>query len=139
MKGSRDNQKQIAQDLYLNTTYAQKEICELVDVTEKTFIKWKIDGQWDLLKGALSTTPNQILANLYKRAKELSEAPEVNADAIVKISSAIEKLKPTKATISNHINTFREFTTFLLKVNPELAQIVNSHQKLFIDEQINNY
>ena len=45
-----DEKYAIAQDLFLETDKTQKEIAQIVHVTEKTLTKWKNEGEWDMLK-----------------------------------------------------------------------------------------
>ena len=137
--GSNANKKALALDLYLNTDKSQKEICALVGVTEKTFTIWKKKEQWDDQKSALTLTPHKIIRNIYQKMEELSQgAGGLDADKLVKLASAIEKLSDRSTTISQIINTFKEFTTYLFEVDAELAKVVNTHMQQFINNKVSN-
>lgn len=98
--------KQAAQNLFVNTQMSQKDIASQLGVTEQTICRWKEEGRWDDLKGAVALSANNIIANLYKRAEELSADPEANADRLVKLAATIDKLKPTKNTLTTYITAF---------------------------------
>ncbi|MDN4015252.1 hypothetical protein QX233_22650, partial [Chryseobacterium gambrini] len=88
------------QDLFLETDKTQKEIAEIIHVTEKTLGKWKTEGEWDLLKSASTVTARKIIENLYKKAHALSEDPKSKPNDIIQIANSIEKLSNKKVTIS---------------------------------------
>lgn len=131
-----EEKKAIAFDLYMDTDKTQKEIAEIVGVTEKTIGKWKAEGDWDLLKNATSITARNIIDNLYKRAYILSEDPESKADDIIKIANSIEKLSNKKVTVSQIINVFKDFTKWAFSENAETAKEINLLQKKYIDFKI---
>jgi DNA-binding XRE family transcriptional regulator len=134
---NKSEQKQVALDLYLYTPQSQKDIAEIVGVSEQTVCKWKEEGKWEELKGANSLSANQIISNLYKHALDLSENPAGNADAIAKIAASIERLKPTKVTLTNYITSFQDLGRWLAKNNfLEEAKILTKVQKIFINEQL---
>ncbi|HUH35137.1 MAG TPA: hypothetical protein VL022_04825 [Moheibacter sp.] len=133
---SGDEKKAIALDLFMDTDKTQKEIAEIVQVTEKTIGKWKTDGDWELLKNATSITARNIIDNLYKRAFELSENPNSKPDDIIKIANSIEKLSNKKITVSQIINVFKDFTSWAFGQDPELAKAINLLQKKFINHKI---
>ncbi|WP_312399509.1 transposase [Chryseobacterium sp.] len=126
----------IAQDLYLETDKTQKEIAEIVGVTEKTLGKWKWDGEWELLKSASTVTSRKIIDNLYKRAYELSENPKSKPDDIIKIANSIEKLSNKKVTVSHIINVFKDFTAYAFNQDADLAKKINLMQKKYVDFKI---
>lgn len=57
---SRERKRELALEMYLNTDKTQKEICEIVGWTEKTFTENKEKGVWDALKGASTITAANI-------------------------------------------------------------------------------
>lgn len=129
---------EIAYDLFVNTDKTQKEICEIVGWTQKTFTANKQKGMWEELKGAMTITPSEIILNLYKKMHDLSKADDIEADKLIKVASSIEKLKSNKATVSQTINVFKEFTNWLFSVDAELAKKTNIRQKEFIELMISN-
>ena len=135
------NQKQKqdkALEMYLNTDKSQKEICEIVDWTEKTFTENKEKYGWDSLKGATSITAANIIKKLYLKLEALVDADKIDADALIKVTKSIEFLSNKKVTVSQHINCAKEFTIWLFAKKPELAKDLNKFQKDFINELVSN-
>lgn len=133
---SNDDKKAVALDLYLNTDKSQNEIATIVNITPKTFGKWKSEGDWELLKQAQTITAKNIIYNLYRKAHEESEKDDMNADKLIKIATSIEKLSDRKVTISHIINVFQEFTTWAFNRDAELAKQINRMQKEFVEHKI---
>jgi uncharacterized protein YjcR len=131
-----DEKYSIAQDLFLETDKTQKEIAEMINVTEKTLGKWKAQGEWDMLKSASTVTARKIIENLYKKAHALSEDPKSRPNDIIQIANSIEKLSNKKVTISQIINVFKDFTTYAFTQNAELAKEINLLQKKYVDYKI---
>ncbi|MDN3621338.1 hypothetical protein QWY81_17860 [Polaribacter undariae] len=134
---SNEDKKAIAYDLYMNTDLSQKEICGKVAITQATFTAWKKKHNWEIHKQASSITSQQIIRNLYKKGLELSNDPKATSDSQLKNAKAIELLSGNKASISNIINVFKEFTTFEFDRNPELAKQINKEMKVWVDHKIN--
>lgn len=135
-KLTNDEKYAIAQDLFLDTDKTQKEIAEIVGVTEKTLGKWKTEGDWDMLKNASTVTSRKIIENLYKRSYELSLDPKSKPDDIIKLALSIEKLSNRKVTVSQIINVFKDYIAFVFKDNAELAKEINLSQKKYVDYKI---
>jgi DNA-binding XRE family transcriptional regulator len=135
-KLTNDEKYAIAQDLFLDTDKTQKEIAEIVGVTEKTLGKWKTEGDWDMLKSASTVTSRKIIDNLYKRSYDLSLDPKSKPDDIIKLALSIEKLSNRKVTVSQIINVFKDFIAFAFKDNAELAKEINLLQKKYVDYKI---
>lgn len=132
-----DQKREISLDLYLNTDKTQKQICEIVGWTEKTFISNKDKGNWESLKGAQTITAQNIISKLYLKIEKLinKNDDDVEADKLIKIAKAIESLSNKKVTLSHHINCAKDFTTWFWGVNPELAKEFNKYQQRFITER----
>lgn len=131
------DKKAMAQELTLNTDKTGKEIAQIVKITEKTYSKWKREGDWDLLKQASTVTAANIINNLYKQAHDLSLEDAVNADKLVKIANTIEKLSNRRTTVSSIINVFKDFTSWAYGQEPELAKQINDLQRKYVDYKIN--
>jgi DNA-binding XRE family transcriptional regulator len=131
-------QRQAAQDLFIYSGRTQKEIAEIIGVSEQTIVRWKEEGKWEQLKGANNLTANQVISNLYKRALELSQDPSSNADRIAKIASAIDRLKPTRNTLTSYISAFMDLGNWLKNTGKlQEAKLLTKAQKEFIQEQVN--
>lgn len=137
-KLSRERKRDLALEMYLNTDKSQKEICEIVGWTEKTFTDNKEKGVWDALKGASTITAANIIRKLYLKLEDLVDADKIDADALIKVTKSIEFLSNKKVTISQHINCAKEFTVWLFAKQPALAKDLNKFQKEFINELVSN-
>ena len=135
---TRNRKQELALELYLNTDKTQREICDVVGWTEKTFTAHKERGDWQSLKGATSITAARIIKKLYIKLDKLADDDAVNADALIKVANSIEKLSDKKLTLSHHINCAKEFTVWLLRQNPQLAQQLNKYQQQFINQLVSN-
>lgn len=130
-------EKQTAQDLYFAGNLTQKEIAEMLNISETTLYNWKIEGKWDEYKGANASVMSELMSNLYKKILELSKDPADNADAIAKVAASIEKLKPNKQTLTNYIQSFKDLGHWCLQNDYlEEIKILTKVQKLFINEQL---
>ncbi len=135
-KATNKEKENIAFDLYMNTDLSQKEICELVNWTEKTFSTHKKEGDWEVLKGAQTVTAQKIIVNIYKQIYELSQSTSaIDADKMLKLSKTAKDLQK-EATISHFIMVFKDFTTHMFGVDQELAKTINLHQMNFIKTKI---
>lgn len=137
-KLNNDDKRSIALDLYLNTDYTQKQICEIVGWTEKTFTNNKEKYNWEGLKGASTVTAQSIIGKLYLKLEKLVDEPNINTDALIKTAKTIESLSDKKITLSHHINCAKEFCTWAFGVDPELAKKINKLQAQFITERASN-
>ncbi|WP_434575520.1 helix-turn-helix domain-containing protein [Riemerella anatipestifer] len=133
---NREDKKAVALDLFLDTDKTQKEIAEIVGVTEKTLTKWKLEGEWDKIKSASTITARNIIDNIYQKMHELSQSDKLEADKLIKLASTIEKLSDKKVTISQIINVFKDFTTWAFGEDPELAKQINLLQKKYVNHKI---
>lgn len=128
----------MAYDLYMNTDKTQVEICDVVDWSERTFSENKKKGNWDELKSAMELTSQKIIVNIYRRLQDATkEGVKLDSDAIIKLAKSIEHLSDRKVTISNIINVFKEFTSWLMNEDPELAKTINELQKKYVVYKIN--
>ncbi|WP_394749490.1 hypothetical protein [Spongiimicrobium salis] len=131
------DKRAMAEELFMNTEKSQKEIAQIVHVTEKTIGKWKDAGNWEILRQARTVTANNIITNLYQRAYELSLEGQVDADKLSKIASSIEKLSDRRVTISSIINVFKDFTGWAYGEDPEMAKAINDLQRKYVDHKLN--
>ncbi len=135
---SAKEKRDMAYDLYMNTDKTQVEICDVVDWSERTFSENKKKGNWDELKSAMELTSQKIIVNIYRRLQDATkEGVKLDSDAIIKLAKSIEHLSDRKVTISNIINVFKEFTSWLMNEDPELAKTINELQKKYVVYKIN--
>ena len=133
----------VARTLYLMTEKSQKEICQVVDWTEKTFTEQKQKGKWGEMRETKSLTKQQIISMLHTQTFKIIEAAKDEnrlldareVDSIAKLTSSIDKLEK-KATIETYIEVFEEYNRWLMAVNVDFAQRNNHHQDLFIQNKM---
>jgi len=107
-------------------------------VAEPTIRKWKEKGKWDELKSAQTLTAGNIIRQLYLRLDDLTkEGTKLDADKIIKLANAVEKLSNKQATISQTINVFKDFIGYCMERDPELGKKINELQKNYINNKIN--
>lgn len=136
-KLSNEDKKSLAYDMFMNTDKTQNEICDIVKISPKTFTRWKQDGMWEELKGAMSITSSSIALNVYKKMHEMTSAGgNFNADSLAKLARVIEVISDKKYTISQIINVFKAFTNWLFPKDPETAKVMNKYMKQFVEDQI---
>ena len=134
---------EVARTLYLMTDKTQKEICEIVAWTEKTFIDQKRKGRWEEMKDTKSLTRQQIITILHGQTLKLIEAAnEENRllsakeiDSIAKLTASIDKLEK-KATIETYIEVFEEYNKWLMRENTDFAQRNNQFQDSFLQTKM---
>jgi DNA-binding XRE family transcriptional regulator len=135
----KDKEKKLAEQLYIYSGASQSKIAEDLGISEKTFTKWKDEGDWDKIKSARNLGKDQLICNLYNQALRITQSAEdeireLNSkemDIIIKISSTIDKLDK-KLNLPNIITVFKEFNTWLSKVNPTFAKQITEYQKKFV-------
>ena len=135
---SYDEKRAIALELYITTDKTQKEICDILGITEATFTRWKQDGDWELAKQAQTITAQNIITNLYQKAYDESVKDTIDADKMIKIANSIEKLSNKKITISQIIQVFKDFTTYAFSEDAETAKQINVLQRKYLDHKINS-
>jgi uncharacterized protein YjcR len=139
-------EKQIAQELYVNTDMSLKEIAERVQVREATVSAWKVSEGWDTLKTARKITRPELIKNFYQAIftmqTQIRERPSPHnvptskeADIISKLTSQIEKLEKN-TSISDYINAFEEFLTYLRAHNPSMIQEFARESLSFIEAKV---
>lgn len=133
-------EKEFAKALYLAGGITQKEIAERVKVTEKTLTKWIKEGKWDGFKKSLLTSKQNQLSFLYDQLEwtntEISKrdykvATSKEADAIIKLTSAINKLE-TETSVGDTVEVARNFIEFVRPQNLELAKQITNLFDVFI-------
>jgi transcriptional regulator with XRE-family HTH domain len=128
--------KQKAESLFLDTNLTQKQIAEITGMSQQTISKWATEGDpnWEELRKLKSVGRPQALKKLYSKLIALADNDTDNADSIIKITNAIEKLSDRKITIPNTINVMMKFAEYALKQDLDLAKKINTLQKGFIEE-----
>ena len=66
------DQKQKAEELFLNTEKTQKEIADAVGIDPKTLYRWIQQGQWRELKSATRRMPSVLVENIYAQLDDIN-------------------------------------------------------------------
>ena len=139
-KSKRESQKEAAQSLFMNGM-TQKEIASIIGVTEATIGKWVKESKWDTMRASQKGSRTASLVNLYKILQKLTEGNDdegTNADEIVKIASAIEKLSDNKMSLPIIISVFKDFTSWAFDKNAALAKQINTLQNEYVTAKLND-
>jgi transposase len=128
--------KSLAYEWFMNADKTQKEIAEIIGVSEATMSTWSSDGRWDELKALERASRGGTVRNLMKRIFEESQKDDPDADKISKLAASLEKLEQKKVTVPNIISVFMGFGSWLYKVDPDLAKKITSYQNQYVEEKI---
>ena len=142
-----NDKRQKAKSLFLTGQYQQKEIAELVGVTEKTITKWKEDEDWESMKVSLLTTRESELRRLYKMLQILNDDIDIRsqdkipisskeADAVLKLTAAINNLE-LETSIADKVEVGSAFINMLRREDPELAKTITKWFDIFLQQSIN--
>lgn len=134
-KGQLEGLKTLAYEWFMNTDKTQKEIADIIGVSEKSLSDWASTGRWDEIKSFEKASRGGAVRNILKRLFEESQKDDADADKIAKFSSALEKLEVKKITVPNIINIFMVFGKWLYPQNPELAKQVTVLMNKFVMEK----
>ena len=130
--------KALAQELYVRLGKTQKQIAEQVGVTEKTIGRWKEDGNWEALRAAEISGPEELARTLYREIMKISQNAEgrtltsAEADQISKISTAIEKIQ-RRTTLGTVMEVMEEFVVYVKAIDIDLAQRIVTKQMDFLN------
>lgn len=141
-----NDKRQKAKSLFLTGQYQQKEIAELVGVTEKTITKWKEEEDWESMKVSLLTTRESELRRLYKMLQILNDDIDLRsenkipinskeADAVLKLTAAINNLE-LETSIADKVEVGSSFINMLRREDPELAKTITKWFDIFLQQSI---
>ena len=123
----------------------QREISELLGVSEKTISAWSAKGEWmrqrkEYLVNTREGPAEQLKKGLLtliqgSNALELVENPRL-VDQITKIISAIEKIEGGRDVLGSAIETMDKFTRYLIRVEQDKETIkkIGEHIHKFFEE-----
>ena len=134
---------EVAKALYLITEKTQREICEIVDWSEKTFSEQKSKGKWGELREKKTMSKQQIVTELHAQTLGLLESAKdegrllksAEIDGIAKLAAAIDKIE-SSATLETYIQVFEEYTKWMFGVDGKFAKANNVYQDMFINKLI---
>lgn len=127
--------KQLAQTWFMNTDKSQKEIADIIGVSEVTLSAWAGDGRWAELKAFENASRGGAVRNILKQIFQESQSDKCDADKIAKLSSALERLEQKKITVPNIINIFMDFGKWLYPKNAQMAKDLTKLMNEFVMEK----
>lgn len=97
--------------------FTQKNIAELLQVTEKTVAKWKDDDNWETKAKLHNIRPSEIKQMLleYLLAIKNGENPPYKADDLSKIAAAFDRLNDKRKKAVYTMESFDNFSAFVLE------------------------
>lgn len=134
-----------AERLAVKEGKTQREISELLGISEKTLSKWSKKGEWmrqrkEYLVNTREGPAEQLKKGLLSliegsNALELVENPRL-VDQITKIISAIEKIEGGRDVLGSAIETMDKFTRYLIRVetDKEVIKKIGEHIHRFFEE-----
>ncbi len=137
------NKQKLAEAYYFDTDFDQKEIAELLDVSEQTMSRWVNDGNWKVKKASYKINPGNLLAMLYEQCFLIQEkAKNANrpldakeADAISKLAAAIERINK-RISPSTIIHVLIDFNNWLRAFDLDLVKKLVDYQREYLSERI---
>ncbi len=134
---------QQARHLYMNGAKTQKEIAQIVGVTERTLYNWIKQFAWEKLKQAAYASPAIISGNLCNQLVEMQNEiaarepgkrfPTIQeAEITRKLITCIEKLKkyPSLPQNTQMLETFRDFVR---PRNEDFARSLGYYTELYLE------
>lgn len=141
--------KDWAKLLFIKDNKTQKEIAQIVSVTEKTLSKWVNDNKWEALRSSFVITKEQELRRLYIQINELNNfinekeegkrfATNQEADILSKLAAAAKNLE-SETSVADIINVFMDFLDWLQKVDFAKSQEIAEVQDNYIKYKLSKF
>lgn len=127
--------KKLAKELFLLTERTQKEIAQIVGVTESTLSSWVNEGNWKDLKNVDGLQVNIRRKALMKLDLLLEDEDLKSADRASKYASIVRSLKEKEIGVSECIRVFDMFINYLMSIETsdvELIKKLNKYQDQFL-------
>jgi hypothetical protein len=137
-----ENKKYLAYILFMEGMM-QKDICQRVQITPKTLLRWIDKEAWREKLAARNITRSELVNKALARIGDmLSQEGSIDADALSKLASSIERLdkKDTPVTIMEVFIQFGKWLQARAAIdkdcNIEFIQKVTRYQDLYVTEKI---
>lgn len=136
--------KDWAKLLFMQGELQIQQIAAKVDVNRVTLSRWIKEGNWEMLRAAITTTREEQVRNLYMQIAEYNKAiaarpdkyaTSSEADAINKLSSAINKMEGEYG-IADIISVSKQMLFWLRKRDPEKAVDLSYYFDEFVKERL---
>ncbi|HMO63309.1 MAG TPA: phage terminase small subunit-related protein [Ferruginibacter sp.] len=146
-----DNKKQQAYVMYMGFI-EQKEIAEILAVSEKTISDWVAKGKWKAKRSAATVTRDELINKTLEAIGLMLDQALTSGDknftsitdGLAKMANVIEKLDK-KNNILHVMEVFRNFNEDLIiqakhndDVKPDLIKLINRLQASYVNRRMNN-
>ncbi|MEZ2337683.1 hypothetical protein AB6735_18700 [Mucilaginibacter sp. RCC_168] len=137
-------EREYARVIFLSENISQRDLAERVGVTEKTMGNWIEQGGWRKLKRSMLTTRQNQLNLLYDQLdwlnleisiRDIKVASVKEADVIIKLTSAIQKLE-IETSLGETVEVARSFIEFLRGLDLELAKNITGYFDTYIQTKM---
>ncbi|HSW64973.1 MAG TPA: hypothetical protein VLH56_16925 [Dissulfurispiraceae bacterium] len=141
---SKQQEKVIAKELYVNSRLSQKEIAQRVGVREATMSRWVVEGGWETLRTAGSITRKALLQKAYQNLQHINQHIETECgglpnkktldakNAIIREIQTLDKGDSLALTVA----IMEDFHTFVTRVKPSLAKELVNLQLEFLETKV---
>lgn len=143
-----DEKRRYAETLYLRGDLDQKEIAQIVQVSEKTMSNWVNDEKmgWKAKRKSYRVTKEAQIARLYNIIDKITQKIDGDeglgdtkeADKLIKYTAALKNLE-TESSLAEIMEVAMLFTKFLQPIDPALALQVSNHFDLFIKDRLKRF
>lgn len=134
--------KQQAKNLFLDTNLSKTEIAERLGVDRRTIRIWAQEGNWENLRRSSRHLPSMVAEKCYYLIDQyashlLSENAAMStfslkeADAINKLASSIKKLK-ARSTVNESMEMFNFFLESVYRKNSQMAADISPYIEEYI-------
>ena len=135
-----DEQKILAQTLYMTGKWTQKAIRGIVDVGEKTIGKWAKKGSWEHIRQTQQASKPKLLMNAYaqmmcitkKINEEMGGIPDKHlSDAKAQCLREIEAFDEHRLQV--YVDCFEDFSSWLMHIEPKNGSVFSQLMMRFLD------
>lgn len=136
--------KDWAKLLFMQGELQIQQIAAKVDVSRATLSRWIKEGNWEMLRAAITTTREEQIRNQYMQIAEINKViaardnkypTPAEADTINKLSASINKLEGDYG-IADIISVSKQILFWLRKRNPDKAVELSYFFDEFIKERL---
>jgi len=139
-KKTMSDKRAIAQSLFIKGVL-QKEISEIIGISEQTISKWRKNFDWDILIQQNNITRKSLLKDTFiqltavnQQIKDNNNIPtKAQSDTKAQLLREIEKF--SEQPIYKYIEIFEEFIAWLSKTDPKNLKLFSDLSWKFIDEK----
>jgi transposase len=139
----KEKERQLARELYTQTSKNQKDIAALVGVSENTLTKWAKEDHWEQLRAARMSTPAELVNNMVEihhlRTQQIlveirSGSQHKFGDELLKMAQAIEKTQG-KTHVAHYLQVLSELMAFIPSSDTSFRQKMAEYQSRFLTEK----